>query len=76
MVHAAGRLYLLMRNMNARMRRMSYRSEELDRQAEAEAAERRERKAGGKAGASLDEVDEVQQAGDGDAPQEQNGQTH
>jgi hypothetical protein len=30
-------LYLLMRNMNARMRRMSYRAEELQREAEAEA---------------------------------------
>ena len=30
-------LYLLMRNMNARMRRMSYRAEELQRKAEAEA---------------------------------------
>jgi flagellar biosynthesis/type III secretory pathway M-ring protein FliF/YscJ len=40
-------LYLLMRNMNARMRRMSYRSEELQREAEAEAAERRDRKGGG-----------------------------
>lgn len=29
-------LYLLMRNMNARMRRMSYRSEELQRDAEAD----------------------------------------
>lgn len=29
-------LYLLMRNMNARMRRMSYRAEELRRQAEEE----------------------------------------
>ncbi|QGN59177.1 hypothetical protein [Nostocoides sp. HKS02] len=29
-------LYLLMRNMNARMRRMSYRAEELQRRAEAE----------------------------------------
>jgi hypothetical protein len=37
-------LYLLMRNMNARMRRMSYRSEELVREAEAEAAERKARK--------------------------------
>jgi hypothetical protein len=35
-------LYLLMRNMNARMRRMSYRSEERLREAEAEAAERKE----------------------------------
>ena len=38
-------LYLLMRNMNARMRRMSYRSEELARQAQAEADERKARKA-------------------------------
>ena len=34
-------LYLLMRNMNARMRRMSYRAEELRREAEAEQAEKR-----------------------------------
>ncbi|MEO6411017.1 MAG: hypothetical protein ABIO48_00395 [Pedococcus sp.] len=39
-------LYLLMRNMNARMRRMSYRSEELAREAQAEADERKARKAG------------------------------
>ncbi len=32
-------LYLLMRNMNARMRRMSYRSEELAREAEQELAQ-------------------------------------
>ncbi len=37
-------LYLLMRNMNARMRRMSYRSEELAREARAEADERKARK--------------------------------
>jgi hypothetical protein len=37
-------LYLLMRNMNARMRRMSYRSEELAREAQAEADGRRARK--------------------------------
>jgi hypothetical protein len=37
-------LYLLMRNMNARMRRMSYRSEELAREAQAEADERKARK--------------------------------
>ena len=35
-------LYLLMRNMNARMRRMSYRSQELARQAEEQEAARRE----------------------------------
>ena len=39
-------LYLLMRNMNARMRRMSYRSEELARQAQVEVDERRSRKEG------------------------------
>ena len=33
-------LWLLMRNMNARMRRMSYRAEETQRQAEAEAQHR------------------------------------
>jgi hypothetical protein len=33
-------LWLLMRNMNARMRRMSYRAEEAQRQAEAEAQHR------------------------------------
>jgi hypothetical protein len=37
-------LYLLMRNMNARMRRMSYRAEELQR--EAEGQQRGERDAG------------------------------
>ena len=39
-------LYLLMRNMNARMRRMSYRSEERAREAQAEADERKARKEG------------------------------
>jgi hypothetical protein len=39
-------LYLLMRNMNARMRRMSYRSEELAREAQAEADERKAREQG------------------------------
>jgi hypothetical protein len=34
-------LWLLMRNMNARMRRMSYRAEEEQKQAEAEARGRR-----------------------------------
>ncbi len=37
-------LYLLMRNMNARIRRMSYRSEELAREARAEADESKTRK--------------------------------
>jgi hypothetical protein len=36
-------LYLLMRNMNARMRRMSYRAEELQREVEAEAAAKKSR---------------------------------
>src|SRR5206468_863895 len=35
-------LYLLMRNMNARMRRMSYRAEELQREAEGEGQGQRE----------------------------------
>jgi hypothetical protein len=39
-------LYLLMRNMNARMRKMSYRAEELQRQADAEATERKATKDG------------------------------
>ncbi|NYG07431.1 flagellar biosynthesis/type III secretory pathway M-ring protein FliF/YscJ [Phycicoccus badiiscoriae] len=46
-------LYLLMRNMNARMRRMSYRSEELQRQAEEQERERdreRERERHGETG--------------------------
>jgi len=37
-------LYLLMRNMNARMRRMSYRSQELAKEAERAEQERRARK--------------------------------
>ena len=44
-------LYLLMRNMNARMRRMSYRSQELAREAEEqEAARRAEREQDKRAG--------------------------
>ena len=35
-------LYLLMRNMNARMRRMSYRAEELEREVEAQEPEQPE----------------------------------
>jgi flagellar biosynthesis/type III secretory pathway M-ring protein FliF/YscJ len=66
-------LYLLMRNMNARMRRMSYRSEELQREAEAEAAERRERKAGGSTPATRDDSP---QAGDGDDRKGQTEGTH
>lgn len=41
-------LYLLMRNMNARMRRMSYRSEELQRQAEAQEREREQERERGR----------------------------
>ena len=51
-------LYLLMRNMNARMRRMSYRSEELQREAQAEAEERKARKEGSEPG-----EDEQQEGG-------------
>ena len=39
-------LYLLMRNMNARMRRMSYRAEELQREAEADAEAKESRRGG------------------------------
>ena len=62
-------LYLLMRNMNARMRKMSYRAEELRRQAEAEAAERkapkegRGQRPGGRASGD-DEGDGPEQTGD------------
>ena len=49
-------LYLLMRNMNARMRRMSYRSEELAREAEQQRA----------AGKNKD--DDQDAAGDADGP--------
>jgi flagellar biosynthesis/type III secretory pathway M-ring protein FliF/YscJ len=37
-------LWLLMRNMNSRMRRMSYRAEEAQREAEAEAAQKKDKK--------------------------------
>ena len=47
-------LYLLMRNMNARMRRMSYRSEERLREAEADAAPRNEATASNDSTASDD----------------------
>jgi hypothetical protein len=55
-------LYLLMRNMNARMRRMSYRSQELAREAERAEQERRARK-------------ERPQAGDGGSAQAGDGGT-
>ncbi|TPG19008.1 hypothetical protein [Pedococcus bigeumensis] len=62
-------LYLLMRNMNARMRRMSYRSEELAREAQAEADERKARKRGDEPKGGAPE---------GDAPEdpEQTGSTN
>jgi type II secretory pathway pseudopilin PulG len=66
-------LYLLMRNMNARMRRMSYRSEELQREAEAEAAGRRERT---DQGARPTAADGSPQTGDGGEPEGQTGETH
>ena len=69
-------LYLLMRNMNARMRRMSYRSEELAReaQAQAEADERKARKRGDEPKGGAPEGG----APEGDAPEdpEQTGHTN
>ena len=43
-------LWLLMRNMNSRMRRMSYRAEEAQREAEAAAEAKAEAKGNGKGG--------------------------
>ena len=67
-------LYLLMRNMNARMRRMSYRSEELAREAQAEADERKARKRGDEPKGGAPEGG----APEGDAPEdpEQTGSTN
>jgi hypothetical protein len=64
-------LYLLMRNMNARMRRMSYRSQELAREAERAEQERRARKQrpSGPAG-----TDERRGTGDGGDAQEHTGE--
>jgi flagellar biosynthesis/type III secretory pathway M-ring protein FliF/YscJ len=62
-------LYLLMRNMNARMRRMSYRSEELAREAQAEADERKARKQG-------DEPKGDEPKGDAPEDPEQTGDTN
>jgi hypothetical protein len=70
-------LYLLMRNMNARMRRMSYRSEELQREAEADSSGRRgtaEPEPGERA--ATPSTDEAEQGGDADHRQEQTGETH
>ena len=50
-------LYLLMRNMNARMRRMSYRAEELQREAESEGQGEAGRTVAGQADA--DETDDA-----------------
>ena len=67
-------LYLLMRNMNARMQRMSYRSEERTRAAQAEADERRSRKDRDGTKADGDRGDSTE----GDAPEdpEQTGGTN
>ncbi|GAB3449855.1 hypothetical protein GCM10027517_36630 [Phycicoccus ginsengisoli] len=50
-------LYLLMRNMNARMRRMSYRAEELRKEAEAQSEADPQAKAGRAGGARSSEAD-------------------
>jgi membrane protein implicated in regulation of membrane protease activity len=60
-------LYLLMRNMNGRMRRMSYRAEERQREVEADAAERLRRKEGDAS------TDGSPSSGDGDGDEEQTG---
>jgi hypothetical protein len=63
-------LYLLMRNMNARMRRMSYRSEELQREAQAEATERKARKEGSEPGEDEQQEEGESKLGEGE-PQEE-----
>lgn len=73
-------LYLLMRNMNARMRRMSYRSEELAREAQAEADARKAAKEAKGSGGSATPTaaagpgDDV--TGDATDDPEQTGSTH
>jgi hypothetical protein len=65
-------LYLLMRNMNARMRRMSYRAEELQREAEAEAAGRQ----GAERGLTDPQGDGSPESGDDPGPEGQTGHPH
>ena len=67
-------LYLLMRNMNARMRRMSYRSQELAKEAERAEQERRARKQRPSGPAAPAAPDEGRETGDGDAAQEHTGE--
>jgi hypothetical protein len=57
-------LYLLMRNMNARMRRMSYRSQELAKEAERAEQERRARKERPSAPTTSDDPRETRDGGD------------
>lgn len=64
-------LYLLMRNMNARMRRMSYRAEELQREAEAEAAVKKSRKDG----SGGQQPEGPSDSGDADGPEGQTGES-
>jgi len=64
-------LYLLMRNMNARMRRMSYRSQELAKEAERAEQERRARKQRPSGPAA---TDERRGTGDGGDAQEHTGE--
>ncbi len=68
-------LYLLMRNMNARMRRMSYRAEELQREAEGRQGgqgDADQRKAGQRAtGAKHAAETDAAETDDGTAAQEQ-----
>ena len=70
-------LYLLMRNMNARMRRMSYRSEELAREAQAEADERKARKGRKDTTGPVDHPGSGEASGgDATGDPEQTGDTH
>ena len=52
-------LWLLMRNMNSRMRRMSYRAEEAQRQAEAEQKHRPAGEADGEVGGEASEARDI-----------------
>jgi flagellar biosynthesis/type III secretory pathway M-ring protein FliF/YscJ len=63
-------LYLLMRNMNARMRRMSYRAEQRQREAEEHAAQRK----AGKAGADDEPAPSVQDGDTGTSPEDSGGE--
>jgi hypothetical protein len=62
-------LWLLMRNMNARMRRMSYRAEEAQRQAQAEGERRPTGEADGADGADTADAADGADTADGITPQ-------